>query len=369
MDPSTDQAFDPPWREPGEAADEAGAREWAFTQRPVTLPRSRWAGRWDAAPVGWATSLWLDQMGARELLDRWAATSALDVRSACAPWLRGLKTKKGSSRWPRVRRCGRLALGVCPELELEGVAPLWCQDRACPVCTVRTAKKRAAAAGHHAAAFGLLQDAHFVTLTQGRGPEGPGAATNRLYDSARAMAQSRRGRLLLRNVSLVRTTELVYRPWRADGKGRNVGDWHPHFHLIVSNRSRDWVEDFIELWLTYSPGANRVGQNTSKAQESTCRELLKYATKGLELSPACSRQAFEALAGRRLHQAKGLWSHWVDAGPKLPAIVLSRALDDAEPEDASRGIANWIREGLTLTAAVAARVGADECADASQSDD
>jgi hypothetical protein len=299
-------------------------------------------GGWDVSPVGFDTALALRELGCLEVLRRHVAAAGCLERSAARVWLAGLTTKTGVPRWSRVRTCGRLAVAFSDVADaLVGVAPLWCRDRGCPNCTRRLARERATKLYLHALASPNIDTKKlmFVTLTQPRHQQSCLPAVNLLNDTWRSMATSKRGRALLRDVSLLRTLEVVWSP-------HPRGDWHPHFHILAQADPK-WCSLLVALWLHHS-GGSHMGQRYMHADDGSYLEVLKYAVKGMgELPPHVGRDVFYALAGKRLVTATGGWSGWQDAGPKLPPMRLGHHLDGQLPSS-MEAVRRWRDTKLTL---------------------
>lgn len=340
----SDEAFRPPWR----------PRESEGADAPDVPEVHPGAEGWEVSPVTEDVAMLLDEMGGRRLVRRHAGRVGLELRRRCKPWLLGLpRGDDGGNRWDRVRLCGRLA-AAWDEDGRPGVAPLWCRDRACPVCTVREARRRAALLALHVEAQGLDQE-HlcFVTLTQARRQETPRQAVGRLKRSWQRLRNSKRGRRMLKGVSLFRSLEMVYSP-------TPKGDYHPHYHILLSGPP-SLAEDIIEQWLRSSPGAMRVAQDLRRATKGATVELLKYAVKGVGgIPPHAAQGIFSGLHGVRLCVPTGRFRGWLSAGPKLPKMTMGPALSLCSPERRDEALGGWLKDGRTLPELIAAAASVPE---------
>lgn len=205
----------------------------------------------------------------------------------------------------------------------------FCKRRWCMVCNaIRTAKSII----KYRPIIDEWGDAHFITLTQ----EVVTAADlphqlNTMHNILKSIQenvkrQNQRGKCDYK-LTGIRKLECTYRP--------NTDKYHPHFHLIVENKTMG--ERIIKEWMERNTKAgikvNRAAQDIRKTDSKACIELFKYMTKvvastGNKTSEKGERLIyangldviFNALHGRRVLQPFGF---------KAPKVII----DDGSKEN------------------------------------
>jgi hypothetical protein len=212
----------------------------------------------------------------------------------------------------------------------------YCRNRWCLVCNrIRTAKLIAA----YLPEMATWPDPHFVTLTIPN-VEGPQlhAAIRKMITAVRPIARAIRHTDGL-ELRAVRKLETTYNPRRRD--------YHPHLHLIVSNRAA--AAALVRRWLALNSDANSDAQDVRPCYgPGAMKELFKYFTKlivkGLDGErtappPRVSDTIFKAVKGLRTFQPMGFKSRvTVDADDET--LELDAGTVSPIPPD-SRGLIRW----------------------------
>jgi diadenosine tetraphosphate (Ap4A) HIT family hydrolase len=68
------------------------------------------------------------------------------------------------------------------------------------------------------------------------------------------------------------------------------GDFHPHFHVIVSGR--DNANNLLNDWIKRNPTARLQAQDISEADENSLKDLFKYFTKVVSKTASQSEQEY-----------------------------------------------------------------------------
>jgi hypothetical protein len=214
----------------------------------------------------------------------------------------------------------------------------YCNNRWCIVCNrIRTARM---INEYLPVIRSEIQDPYFVTLTI---PNVPGTElkqtiTGMIKAIIRINSTFRRRKDY--RIKGIRKLECTYNLAR--------GDFHPHFHFIVSGQLSG--EKLINAWLTWYPVADRAAQDIRKADNNSMIELFKYTTK-LTTGKDISRQGnqvemkinvdaldeiFRAMYGKRVFQAMG-----------IKKVVLSEDIEEIQAqqiEDLQPNIDVWAWE-------------------------
>lgn len=294
---------------------------------------------------------------------RWPSTLHPDAaercyysaREASLRWVSGLRTRSGTLRSGRIRRCGDPVAVMRVGDGATAWEHRWCRDRACFACAksrsrrLATDLRAAIETRPHAARL------YFVTLTQPRlSDESCNASISRWM---RCWTALRHHPIFRDIVGGVRVTEVTYSHGHKHAKNRIPG-WHVHGHLIVElkdapsfercptcagsklhNNKRcgtcgstvtmprgelpDVLVAFINAWCTITaskPSRGCAGpQRTGAVSQAQCAvpldannvgQLAKYLTKLWELQDGRARELFAAAAGRRIVDGFGSWRGW-----------------------------------------------------------
>lgn len=126
---------------------------------------------------------------------------------------------------------------------------------------------------------------------------------------------------------------------------REQDDYHPHYHLILDNPTRNKI--IIDEWLDRFPGTSRLAQNFKKADNNSCFELFKYFTKlssnnskDKTITTQALDNIFQSIQGVRTFQPFGFVAHKIEPPPNN--IILEN--DDSEYEMYSyqKSITDWL---------------------------
>ncbi len=303
---------------------------------------------------------------------RWPATLHPDAaercyysaRAASMRWVGELRTRTGTLRWDRIRRCGdpvavmRLGDGAVSWQHR------WCRDRACFACA-KSRSRRTATELRAAVDTRPARRLYFLTLTQPKlDGESCNSAWSRWLKSWTALRHSPAFEGLRGGVRVV---EVTYGRGHARAQ-RQVAGWHVHGHLVVELRddalpercptcngtkryngsacrtcgSRvvppsgalpDAIVALLAVWCgrptvqIRNPLDGRFGTRVPMVgpvrwlplAQAQCAvpldarstgQLAKYLTKLWELRDDHARELFAAADGRRLIDGFGTWRSW-----------------------------------------------------------
>lgn len=294
---------------------------------------------------------------------RWPATLHPDAaercyysaREASLRWVAGLRTRSGTLRSGRIRRCGdpvavmRVGDGAC------AWEHRWCRDRACFACAKSRSRRLATDLRSAIETRPHATRLYFVTLTQPRlAGESCTASISRWMRCWTAL----RHHPIFRDIAGgVRVTEVTYSLGHKHAR-QQIAGWHVHGHLIVElkhdavfercptcagsklhNNKRcgtcgssvtmprgelpDVMVAFINAWCSITrakpsrgaagpsrPGAVSQAQCAVPLNPSNVGQLAKYLTKLWELQDTRARELFAAAAGRRIVDGFGSWRGW-----------------------------------------------------------
>jgi len=171
----------------------------------------------------------------------------------------------------------------------------YCKNRWCIVCNrIRTAQL----INGYKAVLENLPERYFVTLTV------PNVKAEILRSTIKEMTQTFQNvRKCLQKKKIyikgLRKLECTYNAIR--------GDFHPHFHFIVSGKAN--AEILLKEWLKRYPDANERGQNIREANDGSFLELFKYFSKIITNKVIYIKALdiiFNSMQGLRVYQPLGI---------------------------------------------------------------
>lgn len=171
----------------------------------------------------------------------------------------------------------------------------YCNNRWCIVCNrIRTAQL----INGYKTVLENLPEKYFVTLTV---PNVKGEILRLTIKEMTQNFQNIRKYLQKKKIYIkgLRKLECTYNAIR--------GDFHPHFHFIVSGK--DNAEILLQEWLKRYPTANEAGQNIRQANEGSILELFKYFSKIITNKVIYIKaldDIFTAMQGLRVYQPLGI---------------------------------------------------------------
>jgi len=176
----------------------------------------------------------------------------------------------------------------------------YCNNRWCNQCNrIRTAKL----INGYGKQLKELYDPYFVTLTVPNCRAEDLKATIELMHKRFKQLRDRMRKAGTPVVG-IRKLECTYNAER--------GDYHPHYHLIVS---AEWIAWQVQNdWLAYWPGTAAAAQDCRPADETSINELFKYFTKlvtkqkgkSAAFHPESLDVIFQAMRGKRVFQPMGI---------------------------------------------------------------
>lgn len=179
----------------------------------------------------------------------------------------------------------------------------YCKNRWCLVCN---SIRQMVLKNKYGETLDSWKEKYFVTLTV------PNCSGDKLKETIEGMTKT-----------FAKIKNMFYRRWKR-GKGTKLvglrklectynpqrGDYHPHFHFVLTSESLG--QELIDEWLARNPGCNRAAQDIRQADENSTKELFKYFTKIIsthdkekKIYTHALNTIFNAIKGKRTFQPFG----------------------------------------------------------------
>lgn len=177
------------------------------------------------------------------------------------------------------------------------ISSRYCNQRWCLVCNrIRTAK----IINGYKSEIDKFDEPHFLTLTI------PNVKAEDLPTAIVSMNKTIRD--ITKNAKKTYNTRIKALKKYECTYNNNTDEYHPHFHLIVNDKTTG--ELMMSLWLDKYKSADRKGQDLRQADNSSLVELCKYFTKIIsketDYNPKALDTMFKAVKGKRTFQPIGI---------------------------------------------------------------